>query len=64
MTTATSLSTRRVQVLFLEKDDDNKKDKDVFTWFSGKVISTTALDRDIKAMIEWDGEYDDVKEKI
>ena len=64
MTTATSLSTRRVQVLFLEKDDDNKKDKDVFTWFSGKVISTTALDGDIKAMIDWDGEYDDVKEKI
>ena len=47
-----SFSTRRVQVLFLDKGDNNKKDTGVVMWFAVKVISISTVDGDIEAMIE------------
>ena len=52
----------RVQVLFLEKDDANKKDTDNLVWFVDKVISKTTVDRETEDVIEWKGD-DDVKKK-
>ena len=48
-----TISTRRVQVSFLEKDDDNTKDCGVLTWFSGTVMSATDVEGRFEASLEW-----------
>ena len=57
------ISTRRVQVLFLEKDDGNAKDCGVLTWFAGTVIITTDVEGGIEASLEWDRNFNNEEDK-
>ena len=60
---ATSISLRRVQVLFLGRDEEDDKDKGALSWFAGKVLTATDVEGGIEANIEWEGEYDNNKDK-
>ena len=60
---APSLCTKRVQVLFLAFDDKNNKDQGVLVWFSWLVKGARAMDRNITAKINWDGECHTKKDR-
>ena len=54
---------RRVQVSFLEKDDDSTKDCRVLTWFSGTVMSATDVEGRFEPSLEWDGNFNNEEDK-
>ena len=51
--TATGISLRRVQVLFLGRDEEDDKDKGALSWFAGKVLTAIDVEGGIEANIEW-----------
>ena len=57
------ISTRRVQVSFREKDDDNRKDCGVLTSFSVTVMSAMNAEGRFEASLEWDGNFDNEEDK-
>ena len=59
-----SLVNRKGTVLFHNFDVNTRSELEVNTWFVGIVMNVTDTKEEVKTKVEWDGEFDNEKDKI
>ena len=59
MPEASFLEKKKIEMMFQDKDEDH-----ILLWYAGTVLSATASEEGILAKVQWDGDFDDLDEKV